>query len=74
MGYDIKKKVGTVYESLQSGGDVFCTFVENDTKFYPQISEKSTMPAEVKCPYPKVNHIIFKWNVSQNIVVFSFKG
>lgn len=56
MNYEIKKKVGNSYESLQSGGSVFCTFVENDSKFYPKIAEKSTMPADAKCPYPKVSH------------------
>lgn len=54
MNYEIKKKVGTSYETVQSAGDVFCTFLENDKKFYPQIAEKSTMPDEVKCPFPKV--------------------
>lgn len=54
MGYEIKKKVGPKYEPVNSGADVFCTFLENDKQFWPQIAEKSNMPAEVKCPFPKV--------------------
>lgn len=55
MNYDLKKKVGPKYENVNSGGDVFCKYLENDDKFWPQIAEKSTMPVDVKCPFPKVN-------------------